>query len=139
MQLWFRHFVGGKPSPTRNDPDYCPSLELGYGGKRPKTMADKERFQRHMKRMHVGKDINSSVPKEVTGKAEQDMKVENNVVDGQSNGSQVQVKGESNKNIGAVKCPAPGCTKTYKGRAWLSHHWGKVHQKEWGGALPGRG
>ena len=54
MQFWFRHFVGGKPSPTRNDPDYCPSLELGYGGGRPKTKADKERFQRHMKRMVEG-------------------------------------------------------------------------------------
>ena len=145
MQLWFRHFVGGKPSPTRNDPDYCPSLELGYGGKRPKTMADKERFQRHMKRMHVGKDVNSSVKKDTIAKAEKhdehvdNMSLESTDVDEQSNASQVQVKSESNKNIGAVKCPAPGCTKTYKGRAWLSHHWGKVHQKEWGGALPGRG
>ena len=136
MQLWSRHFVGGKPSPTRNDPDYCPSQELGYGGQRPKTKADKERFKRHTKRMHVGNNKSISVPKDTPAEAEQldehtDMIVENNErwlnVAGQAMvESHAQVKGESNKN----KCPAPGCKKIYKGRAWLSLHWSKIHEKD---------
>ena len=132
IQLWFRHFVGGKPSPTRNDPDYSPSLELGYVGSRPKTKSDKERFQRHMKRTHIG----SSTPKNTLAQVKQhdehiDMIVENNdVAEQDRKGPQVKVKEESDKVIDGVRCPAPGCQKTYKRRAGLCLHWWKFHEKE---------
>ena len=46
-----RHFVGGKPSSMRNDPDYSPSVALGYSHQqKPKTLKDKARFERYLKR-----------------------------------------------------------------------------------------
>lgn len=43
------HFVRGKPSPTRLDPDYVPSI-FSTGHKKAKTEKDTARFQRLMKR-----------------------------------------------------------------------------------------
>ena len=49
MEICSRHFVSGKPSPTRNSPDYYPTKYLGKATT-PKTEADVARFNRHMKR-----------------------------------------------------------------------------------------
>ena len=46
-----RHFVGGKPSPTKTSPDYYPTRHLGNETSvKPKTEADMARFKRHVKR-----------------------------------------------------------------------------------------
>ena len=43
--------MGGKPSNMRNDPDYSPSVALGYSHQqKPKTLKDKARFDRYLKR-----------------------------------------------------------------------------------------
>ena len=43
------HFVQGKPSATRTDPDYVPSI-FPTAHKKAKTKQDTERFQRFIKR-----------------------------------------------------------------------------------------
>ena len=59
--VWSRLFVSGKPSSMTNDPDNYPSLELGYSHQqRPKTIKDKARFERYLKRRFADSAVGPS-------------------------------------------------------------------------------